>query len=65
VFAEREVRGRQRLLAMGEQMQCLWSEHCTSLLAQFYMSKIQYDPDLYRRASDALRALTDVREFMP
>lgn len=65
VFAEREVRGRQRYLAMGEHMQRLWDEHGISSLAQYYTSKIKYDPDIYRRDSDALRALMEARGFMP
>jgi nitroreductase len=64
-FAERERRGKQRYLAMGESMARAWAEHGITSLAQYYTSKIKYDPDQFRRDSDALHALMAQRGFIP
>jgi nitroreductase len=63
-FGERERRGRERYLAMGEAMQRLWDEHGISSLAQFYTSKIKYDPDVFAVDSAALEALLRQRGFL-
>lgn len=64
-FAEREVRGRQRYLSLGPEMQRLWDEHGITSLAQYYTSRIKYDPDAFRRFSDAIRNGLAAKGFMP
>lgn len=64
-FAERERRGRERYLSSSEAMARLWTEHGISSLAQFYTSKIKYDPDQFRIDADALNALMHRRGFLP
>lgn len=64
-FAEREVRGRQRYMAFGPEMQKLWDEHGISSLAQFYTSRIKYDPDAFRGFSDEIRDGLTQRGFFP
>jgi nitroreductase len=63
-FAERERRGRDRYLAMGPEMAARWAEHGITSLAQYYTSKIKYDPDLFARDSAALEALLRERGFL-
>jgi nitroreductase len=64
-YAVREERGRQRYMEAGPEMARRWEEHGITSLAQFYTSKIKYDPDIFRRDSDKLRALMEERGFMP
>jgi nitroreductase len=64
-FADREHKGRARYLAMGDEMARRWAELGITSLAQFYTSKIKYDPDQFRLDADALRALMEDRVFMP
>jgi nitroreductase len=63
-FAERERRGRERYLAMGPEMTQLWQEHGITSLAQYYTSRIKYDPDRFAEDSDKLRALLTERGFL-
>ncbi|MDP1901792.1 MAG: nitroreductase family protein [Rubrivivax sp.] len=63
-FAERERRGRERYLAAGEGMAQRWAEHGITSLAQFYTSKIKYDPDQFALDSAALRDLLRARGFL-
>jgi len=63
-FAERERRGRERYLALGTEMTQLWQEHGITSLAQYYTSKIKYDPDRFAEDSDKLRALLGERGFL-
>jgi len=63
-FAERERRGRERYLSMGPEMAALWAEHGITSLAQFYTSKIKYDPDAFAEDSAALQALLRERGFL-
>ncbi len=62
-FGEREVRGRQRYLAMGPQMEARWAEHGITSLAQYYTSKIKYDPDRFEGFSKDIEALLRERGF--
>jgi nitroreductase len=62
-FAERERRGRERYLALGPEMAARWAEHGITSLAQFYTSKIKYDPDVFAQDSAALEALLRERGF--
>ena len=64
-FGERERRGWARYRAMGEEMIQRMEEHGISSLAQFYTSKIKYDPDRFAEDSAALVALLQARGFMP
>jgi nitroreductase len=64
-FGEREVRGKQRYLSFGPEMQKLWEEHGITSLAQFYTSRIKYDPDAFRTFSDGIRAGLERRGFFP
>jgi hypothetical protein len=50
---------------MGDEMARRWAELGITSLAQFYTSKIKYDPDQFRLDADALRALMEDRGFMP
>jgi nitroreductase len=63
-FVERERRGRERYLAAGEDVARRWAEHGISSLAQFYTSKIKYDPDQFALDSAALRELLQARGFL-
>jgi nitroreductase len=64
-FAEREVRGRQRYLSMGPEMQQRWDELGITSLAQYYTSRIKYDPDAFRGFSKAIREGLERRGFWP
>lgn len=63
-FAERERRGRERYLSMGPEMAALWQEHGITSLAQYYTSKIKYDPDRFVGYSEDLEALLRERGFL-
>lgn len=63
-FTERERRGRERYLALGPEMARLWQEHGITSLAQFYTSRIKYDPDRFAEDSARLQALLAERGFM-
>ena len=62
-FGEREVRGRERYLSMGPEMAELWAKHGITSLAQYYTSKIKYDPDRFGPFSDDIEALLRERGF--
>ena len=64
-FAEREVRGRERYLAMGPEMAALWAELGIESLAQYYTSKIKYDPDRFAVFSAEIEAVLAERGFKP
>jgi hypothetical protein len=40
------------------------AEHGITHLAQFYTSRIKYDPDVFARDSEALEALLRARGFL-
>jgi nitroreductase len=63
-FEERERRGRERYMAAGEGMARRWAEHGIASLAQFYTSKIKYDPDQFALDSAVLRDLLRARGFL-
>jgi hypothetical protein len=67
-FGERDRRGRERYLGMpgpqGDELRRRWDEHGIASLAQFYTSKIKYDPDTFARDSASLRALMEARGFL-
>jgi len=64
-FSERERRGWDRYRAMGPEMVQRMKEHGISSLAQFYTSKIKYDPDRFAEDPAELRALPEARGFLP
>jgi len=63
-FGEREVRGWQRYREMGPEMVERMAEHGIHSLAQFYTSKLKYDPDRFAEDSAALEALLRERGFL-
>ena len=63
-FGERERRGWDRYRAMGPEMVQRMQDHGIGSLAQFYTSKIKYDPDQFALDSAALRALLLERGFL-
>ena len=63
-FGEREHRGRERYLAMGPEMAAAWQELGIETLAQYYTSKIKYDPDRFAAFSAAIEALLRERGFL-
>jgi hypothetical protein len=56
-FALREQRGRQRYLDSSPEMAALWAEHGIASLAQYYTSRIKYDPDRFAEFSADIEAL--------
>jgi len=58
------VRGRERYLAMGPEMAELWAEHGITSLAQYYTSRIKYDPDRFEVFSKDIEALLRERGFL-
>jgi nitroreductase len=64
-FGQRERRGWERYRAMGDEMIQRMEEHGITSLAQFYTSKIKYDPDRFAEDSAALHALLQERGFLP
>ena len=63
-FERRDARGRQRYLESNPAMARLWAEHGITSLAQFYTSRIKYDPDRFALDSQALEALLRERGFL-
>jgi nitroreductase len=64
IYAQREVHGWERYMAMPELKARIEALGITSL-AQFYTSKAKYDPDVFRADSAALRALLVAKHFLP
>lgn len=63
-FAERERRGRERYMESSPRMAELWREHGIGSLAQYYTSKIKYDPDRFAAFSADIEALLRQRGFL-
>ena len=63
-FGERERRGWDRYRAMGPEMVQRMQDQGITSLAEFYTSKIKYDPDQFAHDSAALRALLEERGFL-
>ena len=63
-FGDRERRGWERYRAMGPEMVQRMAEQGITSLAQFYTSKIKYDPDQFAIDSTALRDLLEERGFL-
>lgn len=62
-YAEREVRGWQRYMAVPEIKERIEAAGIKSL-AEFYTSKIKYDPDFFGPKSAEIRALLERQDFM-
>jgi hypothetical protein len=63
IYAEREVRGWQRYMSMPELKAEIEAAGITTL-AQFYTSKIKYDPDYFLPKSAEIRALLERQGFL-
>jgi len=63
-FGERERRGWERYRSMGPQIMQRMAEHGITHLAQFYTSRIKYDPDIFARDSEQLLELIRWRGFL-
>ena len=64
VYAEREVHGWERYMATPR-LKALAEEHGITSLAQFYTSRVKYDPEAFQRDSDALRGTLQRAGFNP
>ncbi len=64
-FAQRDRRGWERYRSMGDEVVQRMAEHGITSLAQFYTSKIKYDPDQLGEFSVAIRELLEARGFLP
>jgi nitroreductase len=64
-FSDRDRRGWERYRSTGPEMQALMAEHGITSLAQFYTSRIKYDPDLFATFSQALQDTLARRGFLP
>jgi nitroreductase len=64
IYAQREVRGWERYNAMPGMTEKL-REHGITSLAQFYTSRLKYDPDRFAADSARLRALLEAKHFLP
>lgn len=63
-YADRDRIGRERYLALGADIARRWQEHGIESLAQYYTSKLKYDPDRFADDSAALEALLRERGFL-
>ncbi len=63
-FTERERRGKARYMDGSPEMAALWTEHGIESLAQYYTSKIKYDPDRFADWSADMEALLRERGFL-
>jgi nitroreductase len=64
-FGERERRGWQRYRSMGPEIVQQMDALGITSLAQYYTSKIKYDPDAFADYSRALQALLTAKGFAP
>jgi nitroreductase len=64
-FGQREVAGWQRYRSMGPEMIEKMEALGITSLAQYYTSKIKYDPDQFAVDSQALHALLAKKGFLP
>jgi nitroreductase len=62
-FAAREVRGKERYMSFSPQMAAMWQELGLENLAQYYTSKIKYDPDRFAVFSAEMEALLRERGY--
>lgn len=64
IYREREVQGWARYMSMPR-LKSLADEHGITSLAQFYTSKVKYDPDQFAADSAALQATLKKAGFLP
>jgi len=62
-FRDREARGRARYMESSPEMAQLWRDHGITSLAQYYTSRIKYDPDRFAVFSAEIEALLRERGF--
>ncbi len=62
-YAAREVRGWERYMSMPSIKKVIEENGITSL-AQFYTSKVKYDPEVFARDSQALMATLKMKKFI-
>lgn len=64
IYKQREVKGWERYMSIPEVKRRI-EEMGIESLAQYYTSKIKYDPDEFRVDSERLRALLEEKHFLP
>ena len=64
-FGERDRRGWERYRALGPEVVEQMAELGIGSLAQYYTSRMKYDPDRFAQDSDALHMLLQQRGFLP
>lgn len=64
IYAERERKGWDRYMSIPS-LRALIEEHGIRSLAEFYTSKVKYDPDEFRTDSLALQQLLHDKGFLP
>lgn len=64
LYAERERKGWERYMS-NPALKALIEEHGIRSLAEFYTSKVKYDPEQFAADSQALRELLHDKHFLP
>jgi len=64
IYADREHKGWERYMSMPR-LKALAEKHGITSLAQFYTSKVKYDPDQFALDAAALRATLEKAGFLP
>ncbi len=64
IYEQREVKGWERYMAIPE-LRKMAEERGITSLAQFYTSEIKYDPDYFAIESSRIRALLELKHFLP
>ena len=64
IYADREHKGWERYMSMPR-LKALAEEHGITSLAQFYTSKVKYDPDQFALDAAALRSTLEKAGFLP
>lgn len=64
IYRERDVKGMERCMSIPH-LKALAEKHGIENLAQFYTSKVKYDPDVFAVDSEKLRAVLERKRFIP
>jgi nitroreductase len=64
IYAQRELRGWARYMS-DPRLKALVEEHGIRSLAEFYTSKVKYDPDEFAEDSAKIRAWIEAKGFLP
>ena len=64
IYRERDVKGLERYMSIPH-LKALAEKHGIENLAQFYTSKVKYDPDVFAVDSEKLRAVLERKRFIP